>query len=496
LDKSMTPSPSTKTTTFSPGTQEDQSTKVLDNISISRRRFLNQSALVSAFTLVPRHVLGGVGFTAPSDQVFLAVIGTGGQGIFNIKALLQERTARIIAIADPNEESDYSAFYYGGTAGRIPALKLIDETYKKQSRSASPKCSGYVDFRQMLEKEKSIDAVLVATPDHVHYVAAMAALQLGKHVYCEKPLCRTIYETRKLTETARQAKVATQMGNFGRSGEGIRLTSEWIRDGAIGRVREIHAWTSGEARPTIFLDRPKDTPPVPSGLDWDLWLGPVPSRPYHPAYHPFNWRDWWAFGSGSIGDMACHNLDPAFLALNLDYPSSTEASSYGCTQETASQASIVHFDFPARAGRPALKVHWYDGGIKPQRPETLEPGRKMGVNDDGIFFIGEKGTIMCGGWSGNPRLIPETAMRAYQRPAKTLSRSKGHHRDWLNACKGEGQTSASFELVGPMIEAIFMGQLAIRAGEKLYWDGPNLRCTNHSAANDLVRPVYRTGWSL
>ncbi len=473
-----------------------QSNPVNEEDCLSRRALLNSTAIATAFAIVPRHVLGGTGYSAPSDMINIAVIGTGGQGIFNIKALLQQQDARIIAVADPNEESDYSAFYYGGTAGRFPALKLVNETYKAQLRKASKECSSYVDFREMFEKEKSIDAVLVATPDHVHYVAAMAAIQRGKHVYCEKPLCRTIYETRKLTEAARQAKVATQMGNFGRSGEGIRLTCEWIQDGAIGAVREVHAWTSGEARSSIFLDRPEEILPVPAGLDWDLWLGPAPARPYHPAYHPFNWRDWWVFGSGAIGDMACHNLDPAFLALNLDYPNSTEASSYGCTKEAASRASIVHFDFPARDGRPAVKVHWYDGGLMPQRPEVLEAGRKMGVNDDGILLIGDKGIIMCGGWSGNPRLIPETVMRAYKRPAKTLPRSKGHHRDWLDACKGTGQASANFEAVGPMIESIFMGQLAIRIGEKLHWNGPEMRCTNNAAANDLVRPIYRAGWSL
>jgi predicted dehydrogenase len=462
----------------------------------SRRQMVRQTAVAAAITLVPRHVLGGAGFTPPSEQVNIAVIGAGGQGIANMKALLNEPSVRIVAVADPNEESDYSMFYYGGTAGRIPALKLANEANRRQSSISGPECAGYADFRRMLEKEKSIDAVLVATPDHVHYIAAVAAIQMGKHVYCEKPLCRTIYETRKLTEAARQAKVVTQMGNFGRSGEGIRLTCEWIRDGAIGTIREVHGWTSGEARSSIYLDRPRETPPVPAGLDWDLWLGPAEPRPYHPAYHPFNWRDWWAFGSGLIGDMACHNLDPAFLALNLGYPLSTEASSYGCTRENASQASIVHFDFPEREGRPALKLHWYDGGLRPQRPEALEPGRKMGVNENGILLVGDKGTIMCGGWSGTPRLIPETAMRAYQRPAKTLPRSKGHHRDWVNACKGEGKTSASFDLVGPMIEALFMGQLAIRAGGKLYWDGPNMKCTNHPAANDWVRPVYRKRWLI
>ena len=401
----MALSQDTTKTVVSPGAQANQSVQALDNIHVSRRRFLNQSALVSALTLVPRHVLGGAGFTAPSDRVNIAVIGAGGQGIYNIKTLLQERAARIVAIADPNEESDYSAFYYGGTAGRIPAIKLVNETYRQQSPDAFKECSGYLDFRQMLETEKSIDAVLVATPDHVHYVASMAAIQLGKHVYCEKPLCRTIYETRKLAEAARQVKAATQMGNFGRSGEGIRLTCEWIQDGAIGSVREVHAWTSGEARPSIFLDRPRETPPPPSGLDWDLWLGPVPP-PLSSSLSSVQLARRWAFGSGLIGDMACHNLDPAFLALNLGYPSYTEASSYGCSKETASQASIVHFHFSARDDRPAVKVHWYDGGLRPERPEVLEPGRKMGVNDDGILFIGDKGIIMCGGWSWESALDP------------------------------------------------------------------------------------------
>jgi predicted dehydrogenase len=467
--------------------------RYFSNTHFSRRRFLGAAA---AFTIVPRRVLGGGGHIAPSDMINIAVVGTGGQGIFNMKALLQEPDVRIVALADPNEESDYSAFYYGGTAGRVPAQKLVAEVYKKLPRGSSDHCAAYLDFRRMFEKEKAIDAVLVATPDHVHYVAAMAAIQLGKHVYCEKPLCHAILETRKLTEAAQTAKVATQMGNFGRSGEGIRLTCEWIWNGAIGTVREVHAWTEEGPGMTNFLDRPVENPPVPPGLDWDLWLGPAPYRPYHPAYVPFNWRAWWDFGGGAIGDMACHNLDPAFRALRLGYPAATEASFVEGSQETTPHASIVHFDFPALEDRPPVKVHWYDGGLLPQRPDALEPGRIMGVDHNGILFIGEKGIIMCGGWSGNPRLIPETAMRAYQRPPKSLPRSLGHHRDWLNACKGQGETSANFQEVGPMMEAIFMGQIAIRAGEKLYWDGPNLRCTNNATANDCIHPVYRSGWTL
>ncbi len=474
----------------------DQSTGGARNPGVSRRQLVKSAAASAAFTIVPRYVLGGTGYTPPSDLVNIAIIGTGGQGIFNMKTLLQESDVRIIAIADPNEESDYSAFYYGGTAGRAPALKLITETSAQQAQGSFKGCADYLDFRRMLEKEKAIDAVLVATPDHVHAVAAMAAIKLGKHVYCEKPLCHSIFEVRKLTEAAREAKVATQMGNHGHSGEGIRLTCEWIWDGAIGTVREVHAWSDTGPEWTDLLDRPKETPPVPPTFDWDLWLGPASYRPYHPAYAPYNWRGWWDFGGGAIGDMACHNLDPAFWALKLGYPTSTEASFCRGSKETVPHASVVHFDFPARVGMPPVKVHWYDGGITPQRPEILEPGRKMGEGANGILFLGDKGIIMCGGWSGNPRLIPETAMRAYKLPAKTLPRGKGHHRDWLNACKGDGQPSSNFDVAGPMIEVLLMGAIAIRTSEKLYWDGPDMRCTNIPAANDYIRPVYREGWTL
>jgi len=375
-------------------------------------------------------------------------------------------------------------------------MKIISDAYARKDQGSQGNCTAYLDFRRMLEKEKDLDAVLVATPDHVHEVAAMAAIQSGKHVYCEKPLCHSVYEVRQLTEAARKAKVATQMGNHGHSSEGIRLTCEWIWDGAIGPVREVHAWSDTGPEWTDLTERPKETPPVPPSLDWDLWLGPAPFRPYHPAYVPYNWRGWWEFGTGGIGDMACHNLDPAFWALKLGFPTSTEASFCEGSKETVPHASIVHFDFPARGDMPPVKLHWYDGGSTPQRPESLELGRKLGESGNGLLLVGDKGTIMCGGWSGNPRLIPETRMRAYKRPPKSLPRSKGHHRDWVNACKGLGQSSSNFEVAGPMIEAILMGAIAIRTGEKLYWDGANMRCTNFDAANEYIRPKYREGWPL
>ncbi|MBN2309635.1 MAG: Gfo/Idh/MocA family oxidoreductase [Candidatus Hydrogenedentes bacterium] len=461
---------------------------------ISRRGFMGAAVATAAFTIVPRQVLGGAEHTPPSEMLNVAVIGTGGQGLSNLRFLLHQSDVRIMAIADPNWESDYSAFYYRGTAGRGPALGLVKEAYEPQAKGSFKGCADYADFREMLEREKDIDAVLIATPDHVHYAAAMAAIQHGKHVYCEKPMCHSLYEVRKLAETAREAKVATQLGNQGHSGDGIRAACEWIWDGAIGPVREVHAWSTTGPEWTTMKERPQDTPPVPEGLDWDLWLGPAACRPYHPAYAPYNWRGWWDFGTGGIGDMACHNLDPAFWALSLDCPVSVEASSCDCTDEVTPHASIVHYEFPVRGDMPPVKVHWYDGGILPERPDELGPDKKL--RDNGILFVGDKGKLMLDGWSRNPRLIPESAMEAYTRPPETLPRSEGHHRDWIKACKGDGRASSNFDVAGPLNEAIMMGIIAIRTGEKLYWDGPAMRCTNVPAANDLIWPVYREGWSL
>jgi len=461
---------------------------------ISRRNFLKGSAAGAAgFSIVPSYVLGRAGNIAPSERINIAIIGTGGQGITNIKGLLQEKDVQIPAICDVNEESDYSRFYYGGTAGSKPAHKLIMD---HNSSSGNDKgCKVYVDFRKMLEKEKDIDAVLVATPDHNHAIAAMAAIRAGKGVYCEKPLTHSIYETRKITEAAREAGVATQMGNQGHSGEGIRLTVEWIRDGAIGPIREVHGWTgAGGNAWTELKGMPKERPPVPKGLHWDLWLGPVKKRPYHLAYAPYNWRGWWDFGTGAIGDMACHNLDPALWALDLKYPESIEAHSSPLNEETVPAACVYYYKFAAEGKRPAVNITWYDGGLMPARPEELEPGRNMEGN--GILFIGDKGKILCGGWGGTPRIIPETKMKEYKRPAKTLARSKGHHRDWLDACKGGKPASSNFDVSGPLTEFVLLGNVALRAGEKIYWDGPNMKATNCPEADRYVRIPYHNGWSL
>ncbi len=456
---------------------------------MTRRDVLGAAATMAAFSVVPRHVLGGPGNTAPSEKVHVAIIGTGGQGIVNMKQLFNEPTARVMALCDINTESDYSMFYYGDTAGLKPAAELV------RQKNGEP-CATYHDYNEMLDKE-DIDAVLLATPDHSHAMIALAVLAKRKHLYCEKPLCRTVYETRVVTEAARKAGVATQLGNFGHSSEDIRLACEWIWDGAIGDIHNVYSWTStGANRWTSLKARPTETPPVPAGFDWDRWLEPVPPRPYHPDYAPVRWRAWWQFGSGTIGDFACHHLDPAFWALKLDQCDqfSVEASSCGTTEETCPAASLIYFDVPARAGMPPVRITWYEGGIMPPRPAELEVGRTLG--EHGILFVGTKGSILGGGWARSPRIIPESKMRAYKRPPKTLHRVAGHHRNWLDACQGKDKTTTHFNYAGPLTEFVLMGNVALRAGKKLDFDWKNMNVTNAPEANTFVKPHYREGRTI
>ncbi|MCK5000341.1 MAG: Gfo/Idh/MocA family oxidoreductase [Anaerohalosphaera sp.] len=444
---------------------------------ISRRTFMASAAAVAAFTIVPRHVLGGPNYVAPSEKLNIAAIGAGGMGSSNLNAMSNEN---IVALCDVD---------FNRAAG----------SFKKY-----PKAKQYKDFRVMLEKQKDIDAVLVATPDHIHAVAAMAAIKADKHVYVQKPLTYTVKEARMLTEAAREHKVATQMGNQGHSGEGARLICEWVADGAIGDVKEVHCWTNRPVWPQ-GIGRPTDTPPVPSTLDWDLWLGPAPHRPYHPTYLPFNWRAWLDFGCGALGDMACHIMDAAFWSLKLKYPTSVQASVSARVDkgrgrvkntETYPDASIVHYKFPAREGMSPVKVHWYDGGILPERPDELDPRRKL--PQSGTIMVGENGSIMCDTYGGGPRIFPETKMKAYKRPAKTIARVNGsHEQNWIDACKGGPAACSNFDYSGPFTETVLLGNLAVRNPEKkLEWDGENIKVTNFDEANALVHRQYRQGWTL
>jgi predicted dehydrogenase len=432
---------------------------------------------MATVTVVSREVLGGPGFTSPSEKLNIAGVGVGGQGGWDLD---QVKNENIVALCD------------------------VDFTYAAKTFARYPKARQYRDFREMFAKEKGIDAVVVGTPDHNHAVVSMMAIKQGKHVYCEKPLTRTIREARALAQAAREHKVTTQMGNQGMAFEGNRLIKEWLADGAIGPVREVHVWSD---RPTHSgklplywaqgIERPRERPPVPAGLDWDLWLGPAPWRPYHSAYAPFCWRGWWDFGSGGLGDMGIHNIAPVFAALKLGAPTSVDASSTAVYEETLPLACCVHYQFPARGDLPAVQLHWYDGGMVPPRPAELEKGRELN-REDGILFVGDKGKMLVGGWGGeSPRLIPEERMKSYQRPAKTLPRSIGHHREWLQACKRGTPTQSNFDFAGPLTEAVLLGTVCVRlGGQQLLWDSENLKVTNVPEANNYIHYDYRKGWTL
>jgi predicted dehydrogenase len=446
----------------------------------NRRQFLASAAAVSTVTIVPRHVLGGAGYTAPSDKLNIAGIGVGGMGAADLRDMESEQ---IVALCDVDWKQAQATF----------------ERY--------PYARKYKDFREMLSQEKYIDAVVVATPDHVHAVAAMAAIKAGKHVYCEKPLSHTVYEARKLTEAARQAGVATQMGNQGHASESIRRLCEWIWDGAIGDVYEVHAWTPHPVWPQ-GIDRPQETPPVPETLDWDLWLGPAPHRPYHPAYVPAMWRGWWDFGTGGLGDMGCHVLDHVVWSLRLGAPSSVEATHStfvpsGLTwdkprnTETYPRASLVTYRFPAREGFPPLVLMWYDGGLMPPRPLELADGQEMGDKYGGALYVGTKGKILCGSHGANgARIIPEEKMAAYKQPPATLPRSIGHRKEWISACKGGDKPGSNFDYAGPLTEMVLLGNIALRMGQKLNWDSANFQFTGSSDANKYLHRDYRRGWTL
>lgn len=438
----------------------------------TRRAFLRCSLLATAVPLiVPARVWGA------NERLDVAAIGAGGRGADDLEGVQSEN---IVALCD------------------------VDDARAAATFARYPRAARYRDFRRMLDREKGVDAVIVATPDHTHAVATMAALKRGKHVYCEKPLTRTVYEARQVARAAREAKVATQMGNQGMAFEGNRLIKEWLADGAIGPVREVHVWSD---RPTHRgklplwwpqgVERPADTPPVPATLDWDLWLGPAPWRPYHPAYVPFRWRGWWDFGSGGLGDMGIHNLAPVFDALKLGLPLRVHASSTPVYPESVPHACLVHYEFAARGDLPPVTVHWYDGGLLPPRPPELEPERELDP-EDGILFVGDRGKMLVEGWGGErPRLIPESRNREYRRPAPSLPRSPGHYEEFIRACKTGSPTASNFDFAGPLTEAVLLGMVAARhGGALLEWDPVNLRIPNEPEANRYLHYEYRAGWTL
>lgn len=444
--------------------------------SPSRREFIVGTS-AAAFSILPGAVFAEDGGSGSGDRLNIAGIGVGGRGFNDLRAMEPEN---IVALCD------------------------VDHSYASKAFKRYPKARVYTDYREMLDKQSDIDAVMIGTPDHTHAVIAMAAIEAGKHVYCEKPLAHNIYECRRLAEAAERSSVCTQMGIQGHSGEGSRLICEWLDDGAVGEVAEVDAWCTLSYYPpghaswsSKWLTKPEDTPPVPENLDWDLWIGPAPMRDYHPAYHPRVWRCWWDFGSGMMGDRGVHTLDPVVRALNLGYPDTVEATSTALNEETHPLAAVVTFSFPARGGRPPVKLTWYEG-LRAPRPPELEDGRIMGHRQGGSLFKGSKGKLVAGIYGNSPRLIPETAMKAYERPSPTIPRIKGSHQQaWIRAVKeGRKHHGAHFGYAALVTEICQLGNIAKRMDARIRWDAQNMRVTNLDEANALVRGQYRDGWEI
>ena len=460
----------------------------------SRREFSKLMTAGGVFTILPRHVLGGKDHISPNEKTTLAIIGTGGQGFVNLSILLPMQDVQVVAVCDVNRESGgyISSNWDMGKdkrlCGRKPAAKLVDEHYAEQRGVTRYKgCRAYVDYRELLENE-DVDGVVVATPDHTHAVISMAALKRKKHLFCEKPLAYTVHECRALADAARKAGVATQLGNHGQAEEYARITQEYILDNAIGPVREVHInlnkrfWEAPVAPPT-------GTPPVPDGLDWDIWLGPAPEAPYHPDYHPWRWRDYRAYGTSPLGDMGCHLLSTVFKALKLRHPVSIEGECKAVHPQLYPRQFKVRYEFPARGNHPPVAVTWFDEGYDAPRPRDLENARGMGGNK--VFYYGDNGTLM------NHLLIPQVKMRAYGRPPRVLGRSPGHHREWIDACRGGPPAGSDIVTHGGILtETPLLGNIAIQTGRKILWDGPGMEITNSSEANQLVRRHYRDGWSI
>jgi predicted dehydrogenase len=440
----------------------------------SRREFVNSAASAAAlFHIVPRHVLGR-GYRAPSDTLNVACIGVGGMGRNDVKGMEGEN---LVALCDVDWNAAEDAF------------------------RSYPRARRYRDYREMLDKElKSVDAVTVSTPDHSHAAAAMLALRAGKHVYCQKPLARTLGEVRALMrEAAARPKQTTQMGNQGHTNEGTRQIREWVEAGVIGAVREVHYWTNRPIWPQ-GIDRPTQLHTPPATLDWNLWLGPAPERPYNPAYAPFNWRGWWDFGTGALGDMACHGMDAAFWGLDLGYPTRVEPETSKLYDETAPKFSRVTYDFPARGNRPAVKVIWRDGGLWPPKPaglpETMDwPPEEIG----GQMWVGDSGALLAGMYGENPRLLDaarDAELKANP-PAAKYERSPGVYAEWIRAMKGGAPNLSTFAgHAGPLTEMVLLGCLAVRLGQPIDVDHTTGKVTNVAVPAEWLSPVYRKGWTL
>jgi predicted dehydrogenase len=497
----------------------------------SRRQFIRNAAAAGAtFSVLSPRSFGRTRKIAPSDRVNIAAVGVGGMGRANLHALSSQN---IVALCDvdwnyvdnrfadiPNQISGAQKRATEATdpGQRERALQQVKDWQELQPKL--PKAARYHDFRQMLEKQKDIDAVVVATPDHTHANITLAAMDLGKHVYVQKPLAWSVEECRKLSARAASTKVQTQMGNQGHSSDDARLVNEYIQSGAIGIVKEVHVWTNrplaywpqGIPRPAPLPPNSKDLPwnmngvmtraagsfgtyAPPDKLAWDLFLGPSRWIDYHPVYHPFNWRGWTDWGVGAIGDMGAHLIDSSFWSLDLDYPTSIETTSTPYNKDTYPMASTTYYEFAAKGARPAVKMTWYDGGLLPPKPEEI--GTEELNKGGGVLYIGTKGKLLHDTYGFNPRLLPKSLHERTGKPKETYARIKtSHEMNWIDAIRGTQKTSSPFEYSAKLTEIMLLGVAALNAGKKIQYDGGAMKITNVPDSDALLKRTYRAGWAL
>jgi len=496
---------------------------------LNRRQFLvRTTASTAAAAIVPRSVLGGSGFVAPSDRINIAYIGCGTQGIRQLLAALKRDDVVIRAVADPNRQSaDYIPWFKnevrnkvrqalgdprwdegvkGCRCGREVGKEIVDRFYARRGSSGPRNCSAYADFRELLDKESEIDAVYIMTPDHLHATVALAAMKKGKHVVTHKPISNIYRETRLAIEAAEKTGLVSQMFCSADQKSTPRIR-EWIDTGVIGPVREVHCWSNRPFWPQGMTEYPAPAE-VPEGLKWDLWLGPVPDMPYNPTLTHAVFRGWYEFGAGALGDMGHYAFFQIFKIMGFGYPTSVEASrsqywaiiDYLWKKQAHDvsypRASTIHWEFPARNSMPAASLTWYDGGIRPPTlPELEEDGRPM--PEEGLLFVGDEGKILAGFMGQNPRLIPKKKMEIFKQPPETLPRPDSEMDQWIRACKGGDAPEAAFPAIAPFAESICLGNVALRVNKKLLWDSTARRFTNSTEANrQLVRKAYRPGWEL
>jgi len=510
---------------------EQQTTKYIPSqksSKINRRAFIKTSVAAAGLTIVKRNVLGGIGHVSPSDKITVGFIGTGTQGLRQLMRHISHFGIRIIAVCDPNKDStDYIEWndgeirtkirqflgnetwgegMKGCRAGREVGRELVEAYYAQQyGKTAGMKCNIYSDYRELLDQEKDLDAVYIMTPDHHHAPIAIRAMRKGKHVIMHKPLATSVEETRLVAETARQAKVATHMF-CAESMHTTPLLCEWIWDGAIGHVREVHNWSTRPFWPQGMTRYPQENPAIPEGMDWDLWLGPASYRPYHPEYTHAVFRGWTDFGTGVLGDMGHYSFRQIFQILKLELPVAIEASrvvpweieGQSWTRRESHiafpQASMVHFDFAQRGDMPPVSMHWYDGSLRPPiPPELANDGRRM--LEEGLLLIGDKGKILAGFMGNSPRIIPESQMKLYKKPAESLPRPENGFDQWVKACKGGEPSAARFEEVAKLSETVNLGNIALRYNQKLNWDSVNGTFTNVTEANNLLKREMREAFS-